>query len=76
MRMSTSPLSTRRRVSFIWALVRKRETTSMVTGYLAKRRRALRKCCRASTVVGTSTAACLPSSTHFMTARKATSVFP
>ena len=42
MRMSTEPFSTLRRVSFIWALVRKRETTSMDTGYLANRRRAVR----------------------------------
>ena len=76
--MSTSmlPSFTRRRVCFIWAGVRKRETTSISTGYLAKRCLAVKKCWRASTVVGTRMAACLPSSTHFITARKATSVLP
>ena len=42
MRISTSPVSTFRNVSFIWAGVRKRETTSMFTGYFWKRRRAVR----------------------------------
>lgn len=34
------------------------------------------KCWLASTVVGTKMAACFPSSTHFITARKAISVLP
>ena len=36
------PASTLRRVSFIWAGVRKRETTSIFTGYLANLPRAFR----------------------------------
>lgn len=37
-----APCSSRRRVSFIWAWVRKRLTTSISTGYLAKRCLAVR----------------------------------
>ena len=55
---------------------RKRETISTVTGKGAKRWRKVFQCWKASTVVGASTATCLPSSTQRMAARMATSVLP
>ena len=43
---------------------------------IAKRSEKVTKCCSASTVVGASTAACLPPSTAISVARSATSVLP
>ena len=54
----------------------KRLSTRISTGKERKRFTAVAKCCCARTVVGTRMAACLPSSTHFITARRATSVLP
>ena len=55
---------------------RKRESDSMRTGWSAKRFAKVSKCCWQSTVVGASTATCLPSITTRKAARIATSVFP
>ena len=46
------------------------------TGKSAKRSEKVTKCCSASTVVGASTATCLPPSTASSAARSATSVLP
>ena len=55
---------------------RKRDSISTRTGKAAIRSRNVLKCCSASTVVGTSTATCLPSMTALNAARIATSVLP
>ena len=59
-----------------WAGVRKRLSISTRTGKRASRLLKVRKCCCASTVVGTSTATCLPSLIALNAARTATSVLP
>ena len=56
--------------------LRKRESISTRTGKPASRSRKVLKCCCARTVVGTSTATCLPSITALKAARTATSVLP
>ena len=56
--------------------VAKRECSAIVSGYGAKRSRKLSKCCCARTVVGTSTATCLPCMAAVKAARSATSVLP
>ena len=56
--------------------LRKRLSTDTFTGKAARRSVKVWKCCCASTVVGTSTAACAPSSTALNAARRATSVLP
>ena len=75
-RMSTSPFAsaaTTRRCSFG---VTNRLRTSIRVGHGAKRSRKVTKCCWASTVVGASSATCLPSITALKAARIATSVLP
>ena len=49
---------------------------STTNGYSASRWLKVRKCCSASTVVGTSTATCLPLSMALNAARMASSVLP
>ena len=62
MTMSTLPgFDSARRISFCCLAVRKRLSISIVTGKAAKRRLKVSKCWKASTVVGASTATCLPS---------------
>ena len=56
--------------------VRKRDRDSTRTGQSAKRSRKLLVCCSASSVVGTSTATCLPACAAMKAARMATSVLP
>src|SRR6266568_3904236 len=73
---STSPTSKRRRTSVASASERKRDSMSTLTGNGWKRSRKVRKCCWASTVVGTRTATCLPSITALNAARTASSVLP
>ena len=77
MRMSTLPAARllRGSPSAPWR-VRKREIISTSTGKCAKRRLKVSKCWKASTVVGASTATCLPSCTALKAARMATSVLP
>ena len=58
------------------ALLRKRDSTATRTGKSVKRSENVTKCCSASTVVGASTATCLPPSTASRLARSATSVLP
>ena len=54
----------------------KRDSISTVTGKLARRSRKTWKCCCASTVVGTSSATCLPLIAALNAARSASSVLP
>ncbi|MPN54444.1 hypothetical protein SDC9_202114 [bioreactor metagenome] len=75
MMMSVLPEATSRRIS-LWRAVEKRLSMSMVTGNPSNRLLKVARCCRASKVVGTSTAACLPFITALKQARMATSVFP
>ena len=56
--------------------VRKREIISMLMGNCLKRFLKVSKCWKLSTVVGVSTATCLPSCTALKAARMATSVLP
>ena len=56
--------------------VRNRLSISTRNGNAAKRSRKTVSCCCASSVVGTSTATCLPSITALNAARSATSVLP
>ena len=56
--------------------LRNRLTTSTTNGYSASRCEKVRKCCSASTVVGTRTATCLPLSMALKAARMASSVLP
>ena len=55
---------------------RKRDSSAILTGRSAKRSEKFWKCCSASSVVGTSTATCLPSIAATNAARNATSVLP
>ena len=55
---------------------RNRDSTSTRTGHAPNRSLNVVKCCCASTVVGTSTATCVPSITALNAARSATSVLP
>ncbi len=75
-RTSTRPLASAASACLVSLGARKRETISTVTGKGAKRLRKVFQCWKASTVVGASTATCLPSSTQRMAARMATSVLP
>ena len=75
-RMSTAPAAVLASTALISFGERKREIISIVTGNGAKRLRKVFQCWKASTVVGASTATCLPSSTQRMAARMATSVLP
>jgi hypothetical protein len=73
---STFPDATPARASLISCFVRNRLTISMVSGNPATRSRRVFRCWKASTVVGASTATCLPSMTALKAARIATSVLP
>ena len=73
---STPPAVVRASTALISFGVRKREIISTATGNGAKRLRNVFQCWNASTVVGASTATCLPSSTARIAARIATSVLP
>ena len=55
---------------------RKRDSSARRTGQSEKRSENTWKCCSASSVVGTSTATCLPSASATHAARSATSVLP
>ncbi len=76
MRMSTLPVATRSTMSFCSFGVRKREIISTWMGNCAKRCLKVSKCWKLRTVVGVSTATCLPSCTALKAARMATSVLP
>ena len=75
-RTSMDPSSTPFRTCFFSAVLRKRLSTSTLTPNGAKRFKKVWKCCCAKTVVGTSTATCLPLITALKMARMATSVLP
>jgi hypothetical protein len=74
--MSTVPFSMPSSTALDSLPVRKRDSDSMRTGQSAKRSRKLSVCCSASSVVGTSTATCLPACAATKAARMATSVLP
>ena len=76
MRTSTPPAEAFATTAFVSFGVRKREIISTVTGKGAKRLRNVFQCWKARIVVGARTATCLPSRTHRMAARIATSVLP
>ena len=76
MRTSIEPSSTPFRTCFFSDVLRKRLSTSTLTPNGAKRFQKVWKCCCARTVVGTSTATCLPLITALNMARIATSVLP
>ena len=57
-------------------VVTRRESWATFTGNPSKRRAKVRKCCRASRVVGTTTATCAPVIATRKAARSATSVLP
>ena len=65
-----------RRCVFCSPAERKRLMPSTTKGYSARRWLKVRKCCSASTVVGTSTATCWPLSMALKAARMASSVLP
>ena len=73
---STCPFATRFNTSRCSPADLYRDSDSTVKGYPANRSRNVRWCCSASTVVGTSTATCLPYSAALNAARIASSVFP
>ena len=73
---STLPDSSPFTIFFCFCAGTKRESISTVTGNASILSRAVLKCCMASTVVGTSSAHCLPSEIHLKAARSATSVLP
>ena len=76
MTTSTLPSRSPASVSLVSASSTKRLSIVTFTGNPAKRSLKVAKCWLASSVVGTSTAACLPSWTALKTARIATSVLP
>ena len=75
-RKSTLPFSSPFITSFCFAADTNLESISILTGNASILDFAVLKCCIASTVVGTSSAHCLPSVMHLNAARSATSVFP
>ena len=76
MTMSTAPDLSPSSVERTSAALLKRLSISIRTGYSLMRSLNVRKCCSASTVVGTSTATWRPPVTHLKAARMATSVLP
>ena len=76
MRTSIEPFSTPFKTCFFSAVLRNRLSTSTFTPNGAKRFKKVWKCCCAKTVVGTSTATCLPLITALKIALIATSVLP
>ena len=76
MRTSIEPSSTPFKTCFFSAVLRNRLSTSTFTPNGAKRFKKVWKCCCAKTVVGTSTATCLPLITALKIALIATSVLP
>ena len=73
---STVPLASPSTTAFCSRGERKRESSSTLAGKGAKRSLNVVQCWCASTVVGTSTATCVPSATALKAARRATSVLP
>ena len=76
MTMSTPPLASPATVVSCSFGPTNRDSSLTVIGNAAKRCENVVKCCPASTVVGTSTATCLPSWVALNAARSATSVLP
>ena len=76
MTMSTPPLASPAIVASCSFAPTNRDSSLTVIGNAAKRCENVVKCCPASTVVGTSTATCLPSWVALNAARSATSVLP
>jgi len=76
MTTSTEPAASAAITASACFFVRNRESNSTDTGNSAMRSTNVLKCCCASTVVGTSTATCLPPITALNAARMATSVLP
>ncbi len=74
--MSMSPVSSAALVSRASLASTKRESWRSLTGKPAKRSEKVRKCWRASRVVGTTTATCCPDIAMTKAARSATSVLP
>src|SRR3972149_3117245 len=74
--MSTLPSASAASVVPTCCCERKRDSSAILTGQSAKRSVKVLKCCSAKSVVGTSTATCLPSLTAMNAARSATSVLP
>ncbi len=76
MTTSTAPFLTSSMTRFCSAAERNRESIATLTGNGAKRSLNVTACCSARSVVGTSTATCLPSITALKAARTAISVLP
>ena len=76
MTTSTVPSASPRRVSSDSALDWNRDSGLTFTGNGPYRSEKVEKCCWTSSVVGTSTATCLPSCTALNAALTAISVFP
>ena len=76
MTTSTVPSASPRRVSSVSVLDWNRDSGLTLTGNGAYRSEKVEKCCWTSSVVGTSTATCLPSCTALNAARTAISVLP
>ena len=75
-KISTLPSSRSCKIRFCSLVLQKRFSISTFTPKLRMRSLKVKKCCCASTVVGTITATCLPSTTALKAARIATSVLP
>ena len=76
MAMSISPVARPFSAAPVSLPLLKRDSSAMRIGQSAKRSLKVWKCCSASSVVGVSTATCMPSATATKAARSATSVFP
>ncbi len=76
MTMLTLPSATPARTTVASLAVTMRESWAILSGKSAKRAVKVRKCCRASSVVGTTTATWLPDIAATKAARNATSVLP
>lgn len=74
--MSTLPSLICAIAAFTSFVVLKRDSSTIRTGQSAKRSAKVCVCCSASSVVGDSSATCLPPSTAMNAARSATSVLP
>ena len=76
MTTSSLPSVSAATVFFCSSLLRNRDSEPTRTGKSRSRSEKVTKCCSASTVVGASTATCLPPSTASSVPRSATSVLP
>ena len=74
--MSMAPAAMPSSAALISLVERKRDSSATFTGHLPKRSTMVWKCCSASSVVGASSATCLPPITLTKAARRATSVLP